>query len=56
MISPFSVFPPQMSLASLPFASMKMLLHPLTHSYLTVLAFPYAGASRIQWTKDLSAH
>ena len=51
MITPFLVFPPQpphpISL-SLPFASMRVLLHPLTHSCLTTLASPYTGASSLK--------
>ena len=50
MIFPFLVSSPQTPFPfpipiSLPFASMRVLLHPLTHSSLTTLASPYAGAS-----------
>ena len=48
MMSPFLVNPPQPShpihFSPLPFASMRVLLHPFTHSCLTPLASPYAGA------------
>ena len=48
MISPFLVTPPQHlilpPLSLLPFASMRVLLHPFTHSHLTTLTSPYAGA------------
>ena len=51
MISPFLVTPPQPPIPShfspLPFASMRVLLHPFTHSRLTPLASPYAGASSL---------
>ena len=55
MMSPFLVTPPQTHIPSppIPFASMRMLLHLFTHSYLTSLASPYAGASSLHGTKDL---
>ena len=37
---PFPIFP-------LCFASMKVLLHPLTHSHLTPLNIPYTGTSNL---------
>ena len=44
MITPFLVSPPQTSHPiSLPFASMRMLLYPLTLSCLTALPFPTLG-------------
>ena len=56
MISPISDFPCYKPLIPypllpLPFASMRVLLHPLTHSCLTALASPYAGASNLHRTK-----
>ena len=60
MKSPFLVIPQQtlilFSLSLLPFASMRVLLHPLTHSCLTALASPYAGASSLHRTKGLPSH
>jgi hypothetical protein len=48
MISPFLVtYHPIPSLPLL-FASMRMLLHPVTHSCPIALVFPYAGASSIK--------
>ena len=44
------------ALSSLPFTSMRVLLHPLTHSCLTTLASPYAGASSLHRTKGLPSH
>jgi hypothetical protein len=44
------------TLSSLPIASVKMLLHPLTHSCLTTLASLYAKASSLQRTKDFFSH
>jgi hypothetical protein len=35
---------------------MRMLLHPTTHSYLTLLASPYSGASSLLRTKGLPSH
>jgi hypothetical protein len=35
---------------------MRVLLHPLTHSYLTSLASPHTGASSFQRTKDPTSH
>jgi hypothetical protein len=43
-------------LSPLPFASMRVLLHPFTHSCLTALASPYAGASSCHRTKGLLSH
>ena len=40
----------------LPPASMSVLSHPLTHSYLTATAFPYTGASNLHRTKGLPSH
>ena len=40
----------------LPSASMRVFLHPLTHSCLTALASPYTGASSLHRTKGLSFH
>jgi hypothetical protein len=42
-------------LSPLPFASMRVLLHPLTHSCLTALASPYTGALSHR-NKGLSSH
>ena len=36
--------------------SMGVSPHPLTHSHLTILAFPYTGASSLHRTKGLSSH
>ena len=36
-----------------PFASMRVLPNPSIHSLLTVLAFPYSGASSLHRTKGL---
>ena len=47
MIAPFLVTPPQPSIPSSPFASMRVLLYPLTHSCLIPLAYPYAGVSSL---------
>jgi len=38
------------------FASMMVLLHPLSHSYLTALASPNTGASNLYRTKGLPSH
>ena len=38
------------------FASMRVLLLPLTHSCLIPLASPYTGASSLHRTKDLPSH
>ena len=40
----------------LPFASMRELLYPPTHSYPAALASPYAGASSLHRTKGLFSH
>ena len=60
MIFPFLATPPQpphpTSLSSLAFGSMSVLLHPFTHSRLTALASPYAGASSLYRTKGLCSH
>jgi hypothetical protein len=47
--NPFLLFP-------FSFASMRVLLHLLTHSNLTVLASPYAGKSNLQRTKGIPLH
>ena len=39
-----------------PAASMRVFPHPLTHSQLPTLAFPYNGASSLHRTKGLSLH
>jgi len=39
-----------------PPASMRVLLHPPTHSCLTMLAFPYTGETSLHRTKDLPSH
>ncbi|WP_330945627.1 hypothetical protein, partial [Streptococcus anginosus] len=48
---PFLVTPPQPTylilFSPLPFASMSVLLYPLTHSHHTTLASPHAGASSL---------
>ena len=57
MISSFPVSSPQTPIpSSLLFASMMVLLHPLTHSHLTPLAFPCTGASSLHRTKGLPSH
>ena len=60
MISSFLVIPPQPTIQSplytLPFASMRVILHPLTHSHLTALASSSAGASSLYRTKALLSH
>ena len=61
MISPFPVTPPHNSLISSPsphllFASMRVLLHPLTHSCLTTPASPYTGSSSLHRTKGIPSH
>ena len=44
MLSPLLVFPPQIPVSILPpRASMRVFPHLLTHSHLSVLAFPYTG-------------
>ena len=51
---PFPVSPPQFPHPiPLPFASMRVLLHPLTHTCLTTPASPYMGASSLHRTKGL---
>ena len=57
MLYPFPVSPLQ-SLYSIPPypASVRVLLHPPTHSCLTSLAFLYIGASRFHRTKGLLSH
>ena len=37
-------------------ASMRVFLHPPTHSCLPTLKFPYTGASSLPRTKGLSSH
>ena len=48
MISSLPATPPQAPIPSLlsllPFASLRVLLHPLTHTGLTTLVSPYASA------------
>ena len=61
MIVPFTVTFPQPSshpitLLSLSFAPIRVLLHPLTHFCLTALASPYAGASAFPRTKCFPSH
>ena len=57
MKTPFSVSPPQPPiLSSFPFASMRVLFHPLTHSHLTTLPSPYARALSLYRTKGLTSH
>ena len=54
MLSPFPVTPSQTSITfPYPFASMRGLLLPLSHSCLTALTFPYTGASGLHRTKAL---
>ena len=57
MLSPFPVSPMQ-NLYPLPFphASKRVLPHPLTHSYLTALAFINAEASGLHRTKGIPYH
>jgi hypothetical protein len=45
-----------MSCTPLPFASMRVLLHPLIHTCLSALEFPYAEASSLHRTKGLPSH
>ena len=56
MLSPFFVFPltPTPSPAPPP-ASMRVLYHPSTQSYFTILAF-YTGAKSLHRTKNPSSH
>lgn len=50
MIPPFPISPPQIPHPiPLPFASLRVLLLPLTHSHLTVLASLYTVASKTIW-------
>jgi hypothetical protein len=56
MISPFTVLHNSSISSSLPFASMRVFLHPLTHSCLSTLTSPYAGASNLHRNKGLSSH
>ena len=42
-----STDPPSHPLFPLPFASVRVLLHPFTHSCFTPLASPYTGASSL---------
>jgi hypothetical protein len=57
MIPSFPVSSPQtpnpFSLSPLPFTSLRVFLHPLTHSCLTALAPPYIGTSSLHRTKGL---
>ena len=56
LLSPFPVSPPETSYPFPPPASMKACPHPLTHSCLPTLAFPYTGASSLHRTKGLFSH
>jgi hypothetical protein len=57
MLSPFLVSPPKTPYPILPLrASMRVLLHPFTHSCLPALAFPYTGASNPLRPKGHSSH
>jgi hypothetical protein len=60
MISPFLATPSQLPHLipppPFPFASMRVLLHPLPNSHLTALAFSYAGASKLNRTMGLPTH
>ena len=56
MLSPFSVSPPNLTPILLSFASKKVLTYPLTHSSITPLASPFAGASSLPRTKNLPSH
>ena len=60
MISLFLVTPPKPPHPIPPFSllgvSVRVLLHPLIHSCLTILASPYAGASSFHRTKGLPSH
>ena len=47
MVSPLPSFSP---------ASMRVLPQPPTYSRLTILAFPYPGASSLHWTKGLPSY
>ena len=57
MLSPFLVSPPQTPYPiSPPPAPMRVLSHPLTHSHLTALAYPYTRAFILHRTKGLPSH
>ena len=57
MLSCFPVPPPKPpSLILPPPASMRVLPHPPTHSWLTSIAFLYTGATSLHRTKDLPSH
>ena len=57
MLSPLPVSTPKIPYPfPPPPASMRVLSHPLTHSYLTALAAPYAGTSKLHRTKGLPSH
>ena len=57
MLFPFLVsFPQTLHPIPLFFASKRVLPHPHTHSCLTLLASPYAGASSLHRTKNLPSH
>ena len=47
MIFPYLVIPHDFPRFTLPFASMRVLLHPFTLSHTTPLASPYTGASSL---------
>jgi hypothetical protein len=54
MLSPFSVSSPQVPYPLLPSpASMRVLPHLPTHSWLSNLVFPYPGSSSLHRTKGL---
>jgi hypothetical protein len=57
MLSPFTISHLEMLYPIfLPPASMKVLPHPLTHSCLPTLKFPYTGTSSLHSTRGLSSH
>ena len=54
MLSSFPGSPLQLSYPTPPYsASMRVPLHPPTHSCLTALAFLYTGASNLHRTKEI---
>ena len=57
MLSPFSVSPQETPYPIIPPpASMRVVPHPPTHSYLLAPAFPYTGAWSLYGTKGLFSH
>jgi hypothetical protein len=48
--------PSETRIPPLPPATMRVFCHPPTHSCLTTLVFPYAGAAILHKTKGLPAH